>query len=101
MYNEDKTPRADIGRVVRIAVFAAIGVLIFGIVGNQSVKLLLNVEEFGEFVTKPLYYWTLSGLILAAIILVRVDLIVRCSLTSYAMKRLRDFLTRVDCGSRR
>ncbi|HEU0048345.1 MAG TPA: hypothetical protein VFQ43_12160, partial [Nitrososphaera sp.] len=84
-YNEDKTPRADIGRVVRIAVFAAIGVIIFGIVGNQSVNLLLNVEEFGEFFTKPLYYSTLSGLILAAIVLVRVNFNVRCSLTWYGI----------------
>lgn len=99
-YNEDKTPRADIGRVVRIAVFAAIGVIIFGIVGNQSVNLLLNVEEFGEFFTKPLYYSTLSGLILAAIVLVRVNFNVRCSLTWYGIKMLINFLKRGDYESR-
>ena len=36
-YNEDREPRTDIGRLVRISVFAALGGRIFAIVSNQSV----------------------------------------------------------------
>jgi len=93
-YNEDKAPRADIGRIVRIAVFAALGVIIFSIVGNQSVNLLMNVEEFGEVFTKPLYYLTFSGAILAAIALVRVNFVARHSVTWYGIRMLINFLRR-------
>jgi uncharacterized protein len=98
-YNEDKAPRADISRIMRITVFAALGVIIFSIVGNQSVNLLMNVEEFGEVFTKPLYYATLSGLILAAIALVRVNFSARHSITWYGVKTLINFLKRGDYES--
>jgi uncharacterized membrane protein (UPF0182 family) len=98
-YNEDKAPRASIGRLVRIAVFAAIGVIIFGIVGNQSVNLLMNVEEFGEVFTKPLYYSILSGLILASIIVVRVNFNRRHSVLWYGIRTLLNFLKRGDYES--
>jgi hypothetical protein len=98
-YNEDKAPRADIGRIVRIAVFAALGVIIFSIVGNQSVNLLMNMEEFGEVFTKPLYYATLSGVILATITLVRVNFGARHSVMWYGIKMLINFLKRGDYES--
>jgi len=98
-YNEDKAPRADIGKIVRVAVFAALGVIIFSIVGNQSVNLLMNVEEFGQVFTKPLYYATLSGVILAAITLVRVNFRARHSVTWYGIKMLINFLKRGEYES--
>jgi uncharacterized membrane protein (UPF0182 family) len=98
-FNEDKAPRASIGRLVRLAVYAAIGVIIFGIAGNQSVNLLMNVEEFGEVFTKPLYYSILSGLILASIIVVRVNFRARHSLVWYGIKTLLNFLKRGDYDS--
>lgn len=98
-YNEDRTPRADIGKIARIAVLAAVGVIIFSIVGNQSVNLFMNVEEFGEIFTKPLFYMTLSGLILASIALVRVNFIARHSVTWYGIKILTNFLKRGDFES--
>ena len=98
-YNEDKAPRADIGRIVRIAVFAALGVIIFSIVSNQSVNLLMNVQEFGGAFTKPLYYATLSGVILAAIALVRVNFRARHSVMWYGIKMLINFLKRGDFES--
>lgn len=98
-YNEDKAPRADIGRIVRIAVFVALGVIIFSIVGNQSVNLLMNVEEFGEVFTKPLYYATLSGTVLAAIAFVRVNFSARHSVIWYGIKMLINFLKRGDFES--
>lgn len=100
-YNEDKTPRASIGKIVRIAVFAAISVIMFGIVGNQSVNLLMNVEEFGEVFTKPLYYSILSGLILAAITVVRVNFKGRHSVLWYSIRTLLNFLKRGDYESQR
>lgn len=93
-YSEDKAPRADIGRIARIAIFAAIGVIIFGIVGNQSVNLLMNVEEFGEAFTRPLYYSVISGVTLSAIALVRVNFKARHSVTWYGIRTLVNILKR-------
>lgn len=98
-YNEDKAPRADIGRIVRLAVFAALGVIIFSIVSNQLVNLLMNVQEFGGVFTKPLYYSALSGVILAAITLVRVNFRARHSVMWYGIKTLINFLKRGDFES--
>ena len=67
-------PRQDIGRYIRLGLFALIGVVIFGIVSNQSVTILLNVNEFSDLFTKPIYYAILSGLILASVALIRVDI---------------------------
>jgi hypothetical protein len=92
-------PRADIGRIVRIALFAAIGVIIFGLVSNQSVNLLMNMEEFSEVFTKTLYYSTLSGLILAAIVLVRINFRSRHSITWYGIRMLINLLKRGDYES--
>lgn len=98
-YSEDKAPRADIGRIVRIAVFAAIGVIIFGIVSNLSVHLLMNVEEFEEVFIKPLYYSILSGVILSAIALVRVNFWARHSVIWYGIRTLVNLVRRSDYES--
>jgi uncharacterized protein len=98
-YSEDKAPRADIVRIARIAIFAAIGVIIFGIVGNQSVNLLMNVAEFGDVFTKPFYYSILSGIILASIALVRVNFRSRHSLIWYGIRILINLLKRGDYES--
>jgi uncharacterized protein len=93
-YNEDRAPRADIGKIVRIAVIAAFAAIIFAIVSNQSVKLLMNITEFGEVFTKPLYYSTLSGLMLAAIAVGRVNFRSRHSMTWYGIRLIITFLNR-------
>jgi uncharacterized protein len=98
-YNEDRGPRADIGKIARIAVFAALGVIIFSIVSNQSVNLIMNFEEFGVVFTKTLYYLTLSGVMLAAIALVRVNFAARHSITWYSIRMLINFLRRNDYES--
>ena len=77
--NRDK-PERDISYYIKIGLLALIGVILFSIIGNQSVIILMNIEEFGELYTKPLYYSFISGLILAAIALVRVDIRSRRSL---------------------
>ncbi|MGH9876163.1 MAG: UPF0182 family protein, partial [Nitrososphaerales archaeon] len=70
----DDRPRQDIGKYIRIGLFALIGIVILGVVSNQSVNILLNVNEFSDLFSKPIYYAILSGLILAAIALIRVDI---------------------------
>jgi uncharacterized protein len=93
-YNEDRSPSADIGRIVRIAVFAALGVIIFAIVSNQSVNLLMNVAEFGDVFTKPLFFSTISGIILASIALVRVNVFARHSMTWYGIRAVINLIKR-------
>ncbi|MCI0559742.1 MAG: hypothetical protein MN733_14730, partial [Nitrososphaera sp.] len=93
-YSEDRSPRTDIGKIARIAVFAALGVIILAIVSNQSVNLLMNVAEFGDVFTKPLYYSTISGIILASIALVRVNFASRHSITWYGIRTVINFVKR-------
>jgi uncharacterized protein len=99
-YNEDRAPRADIGKIARIALIAAFAAIILAIVSNQSVKLMMNMTEFGEVFTKPLYYSTLSGLILAAIAVVRVNFSARRSITWYGIRLMITFLSRSRYESR-
>jgi uncharacterized membrane protein (UPF0182 family) len=73
-------PERDISYYIKVGLLVLIGVILFSIIGNQSVIILMNIEEFGELYTKPLYYSFISGLILAAIALVRVDIRSRRSL---------------------
>ncbi len=98
-YSEDRASRTDIGRIARIAVLAALGVIIFAIVSNQSVNLLMNIAEFGGIFTKPLYYSTLSGLILASISLVRLNFKSRHSITWYGVRTVINFLKRREYDS--
>lgn len=93
-YNEDKSPSADIGKIIRIAIFAALGIIIFAIVSNQSVNLLMNVSEFGDVFTKPLYFSTISGIILASISLLRANFVSRHSMTWYGIKSVINLLKR-------
>ena len=93
-YNEDRTPSTNIGRIIRIAVFAALGVIIFAIVSNQSVSLLMNVSEFKDVFTKPLYFSVISGIILASIALVRVNIYSRHSITWYGIRAVINLLKR-------
>src|SRR5687768_15691096 len=59
----------------------------------------MSVEEFGEVFTKPLYYSILSGLILASIIVVRVNFRARHSVLWYGIKTMLNFLKRGDYES--
>jgi uncharacterized protein len=85
-YNEDRAPHADIGKIARLALIAAFAVIILAIVSNQSVKLMMNMTEFGDVFTKTLYYSILSGVTLAAIAVVRVNFSARHSITWYGIR---------------
>ena len=78
MYSAEKAssgPPPDTGKVVRFAVGAIIGIIILALAGNQAVELLMNVTEFDKIFTQPLYYSLISGIALAAIALVRVNIV--------------------------
>ena len=97
--SQDRVPHADIGRIARIAVIIALGIIIVAIVSNQSVTIFMNVSEFGSTFTKPIYYSTISGIILAAISLVRVNVASRHSITWYGIRTLINFLKRNEYDS--
>ena len=89
----DKAP-PDSGRYIRLGIIAAIGLIIFAIVANQGVTLSMNITEFQDKFTKPLYYMVLSGVILAAIALVRVNITKRSSIFWFGLTTAITFLNR-------
>lgn len=99
-FNEDSgTPGFKIWKIIRIAVFVIIGLIIFWVASSQSVNLFMNVVEFGNVFTKPLYYSIVSGLILCSIAAIRVDYRHRNSITWYGIHLLVNFLKRGDNDS--
>ena len=70
-------PPPDAGKYVRIGIAGLIGLIAFLLVGNQAVVLFMNIEEFAEIFTTPLYFALISAIILSGIALIRVN-IVKC-----------------------
>ena len=89
---DKQAPPPDAGKYIRLGIIAAIAIAIFAIVGNQAVILSMNFTEFGEKFTKPLYYSLVSSIILAAIALVRVNIVSRSSIFWYSLKTAIGFL---------
>ena len=56
--------------------------------------MLMNYEEFADLFTTPLYFSLISGLILAAIALVRVNVVRRASIGWYVLQTLLGFISR-------
>ncbi len=56
--------------------------------------MLMNYEEFADLFTTPLYFSLISGLILAAIALVRVNVVRRASIGWYVLQTFLGFLSR-------
>jgi uncharacterized membrane protein (UPF0182 family) len=95
-YNEDRAPRADIGRIVRFGILGAMGIVIFLVASNQMVNLSLNLAEFGDVYGKTLYYSIVSGMVLAAIALVRVNALSRHSIVWYGFNLIISYVRRSD-----
>ena len=93
-YNEDKASRLGISRIARLILFATISVVIISVAANQSVNLFMNIVEFGDVFTKSLYYSTISGIILASIVFVRINFHNRSSMTWYCIQRIIKFFNR-------
>lgn len=98
MYSEStqSAPLPDAGRYVRWAIVAALVVGGFLIIGNQGVNLSMNITEFGDKFTKPLIYSLTSGIILAAIALVRVNVVSRKSIFWYVISSAIAILSSTD-----
>lgn len=91
---ETNPPQPDAGKYVRIGIVAAIGITVLAIVGNQGVILSMNITEFGEQFTKPLYFSLVSAVILCAIALVSVNIKSRSSIVWYSIHVAITFLNR-------
>ena len=89
---QDNPPPRDAGRYIRIGLGALIGIIIFVMVSNQAVILFMNVKEFGHLFTKPLYYSLLSSVILASIVMIRVNIKNRSSIAWYSAHTAINFL---------
>jgi len=92
--SETNAPQPDAGKYIRLGIIAVIGIIVLTIVGNQGVILSMNMTEFGEQFTKPLYYSLISAVVLSAIALVNVDIKNRSSILWYAIHVAITFLNR-------
>ncbi|MEM4374972.1 MAG: UPF0182 family protein, partial [Nitrososphaerota archaeon] len=73
---------------VKIVIAFIIVVLIFSLVGGQTLNIWLNIQEFGELYIRPFYFSLVGGLLLSFIALFRLDLISRKSLTIWLIRTL-------------
>jgi uncharacterized protein len=64
------------------------------IVGNQGISLTMNMGEFSDQFTKPLFYSLVSAVVLSAIALINVDVKNRSSILWYAIHVAITFLNR-------
>ena len=97
MYSKPKQESAsppDAGKYIRIGIVVAIGLVIFAIVGNQGIIISMNISEFGEKFTKPLFYGVVSAVVLSAVALIRVNILKRSSIFWYGLSSAITFLNR-------
>ena len=98
MYSAEKqdgdAPPPDAGKLIRIAIIALVGVVIFALAGNSAVIFSMNITEFADTFTKPLLFSLLAGVVLAGIALVRVNIVKRSSLTWFFIKVAINLLNR-------
>ncbi len=79
--------RKSLSRRWAIRIMAAIIILLmFFIIGSQTVNIFLNFIEFGELFIRPFYYALIGGLTLSAIAFFRVDFKNRRSLIFWFLK---------------
>ena len=90
----DNTPPPDAGKYIRVGIIAIIIIATFVVVGHQGIIMLMNVEEFADLFTTPLYFSLISGLVLAAIALVRVNVVRRASIGWYVLQTFLGFMSR-------
>ena len=91
---EDGAPPPDVSKYVRIGIVVAIALIIFAIVGNQGIIMSMNISEFEEKFTKPLFYGIISAIILSGIALIRVNIVKRSSIFWYCLNTGITFLNR-------
>jgi len=91
-------PPPDAGKFIRIGVVALIAIVAFAIVGSQAVEVFMNFEEFADLFTTPLYFSLISGVLLSAIALVRVNIVQRSSISWFVLRTLIGFVNRNPSG---
>ncbi len=99
MYSKPKqegvpAPTPDAGKYIRIGIVVAIALVIFAIVGNQGIIISMNINEFEEQFTKPLFYGIVSSVVLSALALFRINIIKRSSIFWYCLNTAITFLNR-------
>jgi len=87
-------PTPDAGKYIKIGIVVAIALVIFAIVGNQGIIISMNITEFGEQFTKPLFYGIVSSVVLSALALFRINIIKRSSIFWYCLNTAITFLNR-------
>ena len=96
--SSSNAPPPDAGKFIRIGIIALIAIVAFAIVGSQAVMLFMNFEEFSELFTTPLYFSLVSGIVLSAIALVRVNIVQRSSISWFVLRTLIGFINRNPSG---
>ena len=91
---DKEAPPPDAGKYIRWGIVGLIAVVILLIVGNQGVILSMNVNEFEDKFTKPLFYSIVSAVALSAIALIRVNIVARSSIFWYGISTGISFLGR-------
>ena len=98
MYSAEKedgnAPPPDTGKFIRVGIIAVIAVIIFALAGNQSVILSMNITEFADTFTKPLFFSLAGGITLAGIALIRVNAVKRSSLFWFMIRTGINFINR-------
>jgi len=92
-------PPPDAGKYVRVGIVALIAIIAFALVGNQAVVLFMNVEEFAEIFTTPLYFALVSSVLLSGIALIRVNIVKRHSILWYTLSTTISFFNRNPTSS--
>jgi hypothetical protein len=92
--SQSNSPPPGAGKLIRLGIIAAIGIIVLIMVGNQGVILSMNMTEFGSQFTKPLQYSIVSAVVLSAIALVSVDIKNRSSIVWYSIHVMVTFLNR-------
>ena len=92
-------PPPDAGKYIRVGIVCLIAIIAFLLVGNQAVVLFMNVEEFAEIFTTPLYFALVSSILLSGIALIRVNIVKRHSIFWYSLFTVIGFMNRNPNGS--
>ena len=98
MYSAEKedgnAPPPDTGKFIRVGIIAVIAVIIFALAVNQAVILSMNITEFADTITKPLFFSLAGGITLAGIALIRVNAVKRSSLFWFMIRTGINFINR-------